>query len=834
MEVAVPVLVSSLLSVASSLLTPTQKSINGTQIENRNPTAEFGVPMPQPYGFQKIESCPMDWAIALEEVKTNTPSSGQGGKGGGGGSTETISYYMTARYNIGLEISTIRKVWLNGTLVFDSESTDERSNKFRDSTEFYFGTNNQSPSPTIEAIEGAGNVSRHKGISSIVFNRYPISEFNGSGFPKVDVLVIGKLGQVPRVSDVINNVCELAGIAPQAIDTTALLGDVIVKGCSLKNDGSPYKDLLDELQQMFGIISLEVGDKIYFTKQESETNIVEIPTTSLRARPSGDSIIPLFEKTEIHYRELPSEVQVTFPNIDNDLSNGRQAIKDRAATHFNQMSINTSIVTSDSVAVTAANRMLYQSKIQSVSYNQIFLLPEYNYLQVGGLIAITDPETNRAQILQISKKNSGTNFLIELETKRFSARYITSTSSIQNVTVTDSAAPINLSQTNLLGVIVRNGSQTLIENVDYSVDLTTGIITPISGGAIQNGDELDIIPSVPTSGATDPTEFNPPIVVENPYTPTTPQEYGSAEVIPLDLPLLSDDHTDRGVYIAVKGDNLWRKGTLFVSQDNGTSWVNLISLIDTSVTGKVISVIPDCPTALVDKITTIRVELESGIELDPATTSDFWAGKSLGLFGDEIIAFKNATLISNSPITYDLDYLVRGAKGTENETGNHALNERFVLLSGYLERIDSTSIPINTILQFKAVGQGVLEPNVATIANLTVTGEALKPYPPSPISTQKIGDDWLINWYRRTRKNGNLTDYIDVSYNEGETDNYIVEFYDNSDVLIKSYTFSGTSFVYTSVMQIADFGSIQSDLMLRLSQVSSLPISAKYSPFFDT
>ena len=233
-------------------------------------------------------------------------------------------------------------------------------------------------------------------------------------------------------------------------------------------------------------------------------------------------------------------------------------------------------------------------------------------------------------------------------------------------------------------------------------------------------------------------------------------------------------------------------------------------------------------------MTTIRVELESGIELDPATTLDFWAGKSLGLFGNEIIAFKNATLISNSPITYDLDYLIRGAKGTENETGNHALNERFVLLSGYLERIDSTSIPINTILQFKAVGQGVLEPNVTTIASLTVTGEALKPYPPSPINTQKIGDDWLINWYRRTRKNGNLTDYIDVPYNEGETDNYIVEFYDNSNILIKSYTVSGTSFAYTSVMQIADFGSVQSDLRLRLSQVSSLPISAKYSPFFNT
>jgi hypothetical protein len=31
------------------------------------------------------------------------------------------------------------------------------------------------------------------------------------------------------------------------------------------------------------------------------------------------------------------------------------------------------------------------------------------------------------------------------------------------------------------------------------------------------------------------------------------------------------------------------------------------------------------------------------------------------LFGNEIIPFKNATLISISPITYDLDYLIRGA-----------------------------------------------------------------------------------------------------------------------------------------------------------------------------
>ena len=123
---------------------------------------------------------------------------------------------------------------------------------------------------------------------------------------------------------------------------------------------------------------------------------------------------------------------------------------------------------------------------------------------------------------------------------------------------------------------------------------------------------------------------------------------------------------------------------------------------------------------------------------------------------------------------------------------------------------------------------------MTTIASLTVTGESLKPYPPSPINTEKIGDNWLINWYRRTRKNGDLTDYIDVPYNEGETDNYLLEFYNNSNVLIKSYTVSGNSFVYTSAMQVADFGSVQGDLKIRLNQVSSLPISAKFSPFFDT
>ena len=746
----IPVAIGLGSNLLLSLLAPKPPTQQEGKIEDTSvPFAEYGSNPSYPFGKVRKDNLTMFWALPLKEVQTSTR---QGGKGSGGQTIEEFSYFMTCAFLIGREISSVRRVWLNNTLVYGQDS-GERSATFVEHTTIYTG-NQTTPSSVIQGKE-SDPVPAFTGYSFIVFDTYPISEFEGSGFPRVDVEVIGKSGENPRVKDIIKTICTIAKIEDSKIDISDL-GDQTVEGFDLLFDGTTFANQIEELMRTFFIIAREPKDKIVFKRQES-SSLTFVPRDSLGAKKFGEKPIDIDEKKLLHFREIPSAVVVSGKNVLNDYNDVSVTAIDPSAIHVNELSINTRLISTDNLFITTASRILFFSRIQSKTYSKMFLLLAWDDLKVGDLIYTDSDQNIHREVLQITKKVRSSNYLIEIEAIRYQG---------------------------------------------YA-----------SGGE-------------PTSS------FIPTIIVNNPFGSTElTRPYGRANAIPFEIPILESRDTDIGLYVAIDGNSDFRIGGLFYSDNNGLSYNLATSVFGKSTTGTVLSFsskFNNSSPHFIDTTNLIKIKMNSG-ELDPVTLENFLSGGQLGWFSTgEIIAFKNATIVSSNPLTFDISYMIRGVKGTEFYIDKHIVGERFVLLTDYLIRLPVELYNINQQARFKVIPIGLSEPEIEEPIPYTIKLEGLKPFSAS-VRGQKSGTDVTISWYRRTRLNGRWTDYVDVPYAAGELDSYTVRVYDGATVKREWVVTALRSVVYTEAQQIADWGAIQLAYTVRVFQNSSYPVPFKES-----
>lgn len=746
----IPVAIGLASNLLLSLFAPKTPTQQKGKIEDTGvPTAEYGTSLSYPFGKVRKDSLPMFWAVPLKEVKTKKR---QGGKGGGGQTTEEFSYFMTCAFLIGREIGSVRRVWLNNTLVYGQDS-GEKSTKFSQYCTIYTG-NQTTPSSVIQGKE-SNPVPAFTGYSYLVFDNYPIAEFEGSGFPRIDVEVIGESGENPKVKDIIKTICKIAKIEDSKIDISDI-GDQTVEGFDLLFDGTTFADQIQEIIQTFFIVAREPKDKIVFKRQES-SNLTFVPRDSLGAKKFGEKPINIDEKKLLHFREIPSAVVVSGKNALNDYNDVSVTAIDPSAIHTNELSINTRLIATDNLFISTASRILFLSKIQSKTYSKMFLLPAWDGLKVGDLIYTDSDQNTHKEILQITKKVRGSNYLIEIEATRYQGY---------------------------------------------------------------------------TSGGEPTSSFIPTVTVNNSFTSTeTPRSYGQATAIPFEIPIVESRDTDIGLYVAIDGNSDFRTGGLFYSDNNGSSYSLATSVFGKSTIGTVLnfsSKFNNSSPYFIDTTNLIRIRMDSG-ELEPVTLENFLSGKQLGWFSTgEIIAFKNANIVSSNPLTFDISYMIRGVKGTEFYINQHTVGERFVLLTDYLVRLPIELYNINQQARFKVVPTGLSEPEIGEPIPYTIRLEGLKPFL-AAVRGQKSGTDVTISWYRRTRLNGRWTDYVDVPYAAGELDSYTVRIYDGATVKREWVVTSSRSVVYTELQQIADWGSIQSAYTVRVFQNSSYPVPFKES-----
>ena len=235
-----------------------------------------------------------------------------------------------------------------------------------------------------------------------------------------------------------------------------------------------------------------------------------------------------------------------------------------------------------------------------------------------------------------------------------------------------------------------------------------------------------------------------------------------------------------------------------------------------SISGNALNQLLPGPAAIIDEGNDITVLLRSGT-LENITDEKLLNGGNLALVGDEIIQFRDAKFLGN--YKYRLSGFLRGRYSTEHLINHHHSGERFILLDNSLNTLPITDDMIGREIFYKAISYGESE---GEIKSFIYHNNYLKPFSVVHITTRRnLSGDLNISWIRRSRLDSNLRDYVEVPLAE-KCEKYDVEIYKNEEIVRTINVNDKTHCVYTITEQISDFGIQQSNLTVKIYQLSAM------------
>lgn len=153
-------------------------------------SSAYGRPIPKVFGGMLMGGN-MFWSPGLVEHKKKESA---GGFKGGGGKQSIISFTYTASFAIGfteklvgfgLNVPGFHRIWMDTKLAFDfHEANVGEFSKFVDHATLHLGEETELPDPVMEAAEGVGQVSAHRGMTYIMFEDLPLGDF-GNRIPQI-------------------------------------------------------------------------------------------------------------------------------------------------------------------------------------------------------------------------------------------------------------------------------------------------------------------------------------------------------------------------------------------------------------------------------------------------------------------------------------------------------------------------------------------------------------------------------------------------------------------------------------------------------------------------
>ncbi len=195
-----------------------------------------GAGIPVVYGRCRVGG-QLIWAARFKERRDV-----EGGKGG----PRVANYSYSLSFAVGLcdgEISRVSRCWANGE-PFDLSQVTWR---------LYRGTENQTPDPLIEAIEGAGMAPGYAGLAYIVFEDMPVDAFGGR-MPQLSFEIVRAAGGGDtRLETVVRSVNVIPGSGEFALATDIVRRRLApgqetaenLHGAELKSD---FEASLDQLE----------------------------------------------------------------------------------------------------------------------------------------------------------------------------------------------------------------------------------------------------------------------------------------------------------------------------------------------------------------------------------------------------------------------------------------------------------------------------------------------------------------------------------------------------------------------------------------------------------
>lgn len=147
---------------------------------------------------------------------------------------------------------------------------------------------------------------------------------------------------------------------------------------------------------------------------------------------------------------------------------------------------------------------------------------------------------------------------------------------------------------------------------------------------------------------------------------------------------------------------------------------------------------------------------------------------------------------------------------------------RFVLIDGALTRVTQTIDEIGLPFNWKVgpTSRNIGDPSYLQVSH-AFRGEGLKPLSPVHVRGERdSGGSLSLSWTRRSRSGGDTWETAEVPLVEA-SERYEVDILDGTTVK-RTIATTGHSAAYPAADQIADFGSLQGLLDIRVCQLSEM------------
>jgi hypothetical protein len=315
----------------------------------------------------------------------------------------------------------------------------------------------------------------------------------------------------------------------------------------------------------------------------------------------------------------------------------------------------------------------------------------------------------------------------------------------------------------------------------------------------------------------EPAIFAAPPGVVPPRRRTPPSVAGQPEAILLTLAAAPSDPAPLQ-YLAVAADP-WPGAIAVWRSDDGASFT-LAQIVDLpAIVGRTLTPMPAGPLWRWDRGAVLDVKLSADAAASIDDMAALAGGNLFALEGAdgvwEILTAARADL--TGPRTYRLSRFLRGLAGSEDCAG------RPVAAGARIVRLDEAVIALTSSLAdlgrspIYRIGPASRDHADASYVELSaaVRGDALMPLRPVHIRAHRTATGIEIAWTRRTRRDGDGWEALDVPLGE-ESERYELDILKDGAVH-RTLASATPQVLYPADLELADFGASQPALSLRVA-----------------
>ena len=320
----------------------------------------------------------------------------------------------------------------------------------------------------------------------------------------------------------------------------------------------------------------------------------------------------------------------------------------------------------------------------------------------------------------------------------------------------------------------------------------------------------------------DPEVFDLPLAAPRRQTPPPPVTIAPAHAIVLDLPKLDSNEPPVLSRIAVFAEP-WPGPVAIWRSFDGASFTQAGLALAPAVVGETLDDLLSGPTSRWDRVNSVRVRLYGGALSSTSDLAVLGGGNAAALRRPdgawEVLQFANVELIDTR--TYRLSRLLRGQAGSEWAIGDPVpAGAPFVLLDRHLVAIARGLDALGRPMQLRVIAASRDHGDPATTEiEVTPQPTALQPLSPAHLRATRDGSGVHFGWTRRSRGPEGDTWDAEVPLGEGG-EAYQLEILSGTTTR-RTLSASQPAVLYAAADEIADFGSPQTSLRVRVVQLSA-------------